>query len=126
MFPLMQAQPRPLPRGAALDAIDPPLIRKLLEAALERGGDYADLYFEYRAAADFAFEEEKVRSVGRGITPGLGGRGQKGDATGYPYCEQLDPKAMERAARTAAAIASSGAAPPPEKVRSIVVPDFYP
>ena len=32
-------------------------------------------------------------SVGRGITLGLGVRVLKGDATGYAYCEQLDPDA---------------------------------
>ena len=112
----------PIARGI----VDAALIRRLLGAALGRGGDYADLYFEYRAGADFSFEEEKVKSVGRGITLGLGVRVLKGEATGYAYCEQLDPAAMERAASTAAAIAASGASPPPERVTPIVVPDFYP
>src|SRR5436190_14989404 len=99
----------PLARGA----VDAPLIRQLLELALSRGGDYADLYFEYRAAADFSFEEERVKAVGRGITLGLGVRVNKGDATGYAYCEQLDEEAMKRAARTAASIAAAGQSPAP-------------
>jgi TldD protein len=106
--------------------VDAPLVRRLLAAALSRGGDYADLYFEYRAAADFTYEDERVKSVGRGITLGLGARVQKGDATGYAYCEQLDPDAMERAARTAAAIAASGQSPAPEAIEPVLVPDFYP
>jgi TldD protein len=118
----MPALQSPLSHGA----VDAQLIRRLLEAALSRGGDYADLYFEYRAAADFTFEEERVKSVGRGITLGLGVRVQKGEATGYAYCEQIDPAAMERAARTAAAIASSGSSPPPQAITKVVVPDFYP
>src|SRR5438067_927332 len=117
-----RSAPSPLARGA----VDAPLIRQLLELALSRGGDYSDLYFEYRAAADFSFEEEKVRAVGRGITLGLGVRVQKGDATGYAYCEQLEVEAMKRAARTAAAIAASGAAPAPARVEPMLVPDFYP
>ena len=107
-------------------AIDPPLIRRLLVAALGRGGDYADLYFEYRAGADFSFEEGRVKSVGRGITLGLGVRVLKGDATGYAYCEQLDPAVMERTAQTAASIASASASPPPVRIEEVVVPDFYP
>src|SRR5437870_1515084 len=112
----------PLARGA----VDGQLIRQLLELALGRGGDYADLFFEYRAAADFTYEEEKVKAVGRGITLGLGVRVHKGDATGYAYCEQLDPEAMRRAARTAAAIAAAGSTPAPARVEPVVVPDFYP
>ncbi len=112
----------PLARGV----FDAALARSLLEIALSSGGDWADLYFEYLTAADFVLEDEKVKSVGRGITCGLGVRVLKGDATGYAYCEQLDPEAMRRAARTAAQIAAAGASPPPEAVRSITLPDFYP
>ena len=64
--------------------------------------------------------------MGRGITLGLGVRVLKGDATGYAYCEQLDPAAMDHTARTAAAIASAGASPPPQAVEEVKVPDFYP
>jgi len=106
--------------------IDAALARKLLEISLSRGGDYADLYFEYRAGADFSFEDQKVKSVGRGITLGLGVRVLKGDATGYAYCEELTWEAMAQAALTAAQIASSGASPAPVEVRAVQVPSFYP
>jgi TldD protein len=106
--------------------IDAALARRLLEIALLRGGDHADLYFEYRAGADYLYEDQKVKSVGRGITLGLGVRVLAGDATGYAYCEELTWEAMENAARTAAQIAAQGASPPPEAVRAIEVPSFYP
>ncbi len=112
--------------GSRLDAIDAALARRLLEAALSTGGDYADLFFEYRTSADYSYEDQRVKSVGRGITLGLGVRVLKGDATGYAYCEQLDTDAMQRAARTAAQIAAAGASPPPVEVRAIQIPDFYP
>src|SRR5205814_853901 len=115
----------PFAAGGASE-IDAALSRRLLELALSQGGDYADLFFEYRAGADYVFEEEKVKAVGRGITLGLGVRVQKGDATGYAYCEQLEVEAMKRAARTAAAIAASGAAPAPARIEPVLVPDFYP
>ncbi len=112
----------PLARGV----VDAELARKLLEIALSTVGDYADLYFEYRAAADFSYEDQRVKSVGRGITLGLGVRVLKGDATGYAYCEQLDPDAMRHVARTAAQIAAAGKSPPPTEVKALSVPDFYP
>ena len=106
--------------------IDAQLARRLLELSLGQGGDYADLFFEYRAGADFSFEDGKVKSVGRGITLGLGVRVLKGDATGYAYCEELTWEAMAEAARTAAQIAAAGKSPAPVEVRHIQVANFYP
>jgi TldD protein len=109
-----------------LDGIDAALAERLLCAALDSGGDYADLYFEYRSGADFVFEEGRVRTVGRGVTLGLGVRVLRGDATGYAYTEELSEERMLEAARTAAQIASSGAAPGPIGVTRLVLPSFYP
>ncbi|HEY7956287.1 MAG TPA: metallopeptidase TldD-related protein [Polyangia bacterium] len=106
--------------------VDAVLARRLLELALAEGGDYADLFFEYRAGADYLYEDERVKSVGRGITLGLGVRVLKGDATGYAYCEELTWEAMAQAARTAAQIASSGKSPAPVDIRALSVPSFYP
>jgi TldD protein len=106
--------------------IDAAIARKLLTIALGEGGDYADLYFEYRASADFSYEDEKVKSVGQGITMGLGVRVLRGDATGYAYCEELTWEAMADACRTAAQIASGGKSLPPIEVRAVAVPNFYP
>jgi TldD protein len=109
-----------------LDAIDAVTAERLLSAALGSGGDYADLYFEYRSGADFSFEEGRVRSVGRGVILGLGVRVLRGDATGYAYTEELSEGRMLEAARTAGQIASAGGAPGPVPVTSLVLPDFYP
>ncbi len=89
-------------------AVDSVLSERLLGLALERGGDYADLFFEYRAAGGLSFEEGITRSASRGVAVGLGVRVQKGEATGYAHVEELTWEAMQRAARTAAKIASGG------------------
>jgi len=112
--------------ASPLDAIDAATAERLLSAALGSGGDYADLYFEYRSGADFSFEEGRVRTVGRGVILGLGVRVLRGDATGYAYTEELSEDRMREAARTAGQIASSGASPGPLAVTSIALPDFYP
>jgi TldD protein len=83
--------------------------RRLLTVALGRGGDYADLYFEYSDDASYVLEDERVKTTSRGITLGLGVRVLKGEATGYAYCEQLTDAAMAEAARIAAQIADSSA-----------------
>lgn len=106
--------------------IDAVLAQRLLSIALEGGGDYADLFFEYRVSADYSLEEEQVRSVGRGITVGLGVRVLKGDATGYAYCEDLAWERMAHAARTAGQIARGGGAALPTSVGTVAIGNHYP
>jgi TldD protein len=105
--------------------VDTQLARKLLGIALGRGGDYADLFFEYRAAGGLVFDEGILKSASRGVSMGLGVRVQKGDATGYAYVEQLDWDAMKRAAETAAQIATGGGAPAPVHAREVPMPKRY-
>jgi TldD protein len=112
--------------ASPLDAIDAKIAERLLATALGSGGEYADLYFEYRSGADFLMEEGRVRTVGRGVTLGLGVRVLRGDATGYAYTEELSDERMLEAARTAGQIASSGGAPAPVAIRPVRLPDFYP
>ncbi|MGH7434848.1 MAG: PmbA/TldA family metallopeptidase, partial [Polyangiaceae bacterium] len=106
-------------------AIDAALAEKLLAVALSRGGDYADLFFEYRAAGGFVFDEGILKSASRGVSIGVGVRVLKGDATGYAYVERLDWDAMKRAAETAASIASGGGHETPHKVEVRVMPSRY-
>src|SRR5262245_43451088 len=106
--------------------VDADIARRLLTVALERGGDYADLYFEYRVSADYVLEDEQVKAVGRGISMGLGVRVLRGDATGYAYSEDLSFERMAHAARIAGQIAAGGGAPAPVEIKPVVLPDFYP
>ncbi len=104
-----------VPGGSA--AIDSAIAGRLLSVALGRGGDYADLFFEYRAAGGLVFDEGILKSASRGVSMGLGVRVQKGDATGYAYVERLDWDAMKGAADTAAQIATGGGAKSPVAAR---------
>ena len=108
-------------------AVDAALAQRLLSAALDAGGDYADLYYEFRVTADYVLEEEQVKTVGRGVTLGLGVRVTKGDATGYAYTEDLSWERMLHAAKIAGQIAAGGKTAAPVGVStSVVLPDFYP
>ncbi len=105
--------------------IDAELCRKLLTIALSRGGEYADLFFEYRAGGGLTFEEGITRSATRGVSMGLGVRVQKGDATGYAHVEDLSFEAMQRAAETAARIANESSGAPPVRVEPLPLPSRY-
>jgi TldD protein len=89
-------------------AIDGDVAQRLLRVALEQGGDYADLFFEYSVSGSYAYDEQILKSARRAVSMGLGVRVMKGDATGYAYCEDFAYDTMKRAAQTAAQIASGG------------------
>ncbi|MEI9953200.1 MAG: DNA gyrase modulator [Pseudomonadota bacterium] len=105
--------------------VDAELARKLLTIALSRGGEYADLFFEYQAGGAISFEEGITRSASRGVSMGLGVRVQKGDATGYAHVEDLSWEAMKRAAETAARIAQGGKTIAPLAIERMAIPSRY-
>ncbi|MBK6798300.1 MAG: metalloprotease TldD [Acidobacteria bacterium] len=82
-------------------------IDSLLGAALSRGGDYADLYFEYTVLNSLSLEEQIIKSANRSVRLGVGVRVISGERTGYAYCDEIETSAILKAALTAAHIAES-------------------
>src|SRR5918997_1536931 len=80
-------------------------MNKLLGAALSKGAEFADLFFEYRISSNLSFEEDSVKSARRGVVSGVGIRAIKGDQVGFGFSEDLTLDKMLEAARAAAAIA---------------------
>ena len=90
------------------------LIRETLAAALSRGGDYSDLFFQHRVSTSMALEDGAVNRAFTSVELGVGVRVVKGDQTGYAYTEELTLEAMRSAAKTAAAIADGPSRAVPE------------
>jgi TldD protein len=111
------------PGGEA--AVDPGLCERLLAVALGSGGDYADVFFEYRASSGFAYEEGLLKAASRSVSLGVGVRVMRGDATGYAYVEDLGWEALRRAAETAAQIAAGGGGTTQISLRGREVPHRY-
>src|SRR5947199_5333794 len=78
-----------------------------LSEALSRGGDYADLYFEYRINHSIVLEEQIIKSATKGVSLGAGVRVISGEKTGYAYSDDLNRENILKAARTAAFIANA-------------------
>jgi TldD protein len=85
-----------------------------LSEALSRGGDYADLYFEYLATSQISLDESIIKGATEGVSLGVGVRVVSGERTGYAYTDDLTPEKIREAARVAACIADS-----PAKVEKI-------
>src|SRR5207249_10274792 len=78
-----------------------------LAEALSRGGDYADIYFEYRINHSIVLEEQIIKSATKSINIGAGVRVISGEKTGYAYSDSLERDHILKAARTAAFIANA-------------------
>jgi TldD protein len=84
-------------------------LENYLSEALSRGGDYADLYFEYLATSSISLDESIVKSATQGVSLGVGVRVIAGERTGYAYSDDLSPEKLRRAAQVAAMIAAGPA-----------------
>lgn len=103
------------------------MLHRLIAIAMSRGGDYADLFFEYSSLDEMQLRDRKVASVGQHIDYGVGIRVLKGEQTGYAYAESTEWDKMAKAAATAAAIADGTVrARGPVGVTEIRHAEYYP
>ncbi|MGA8892055.1 MAG: DNA gyrase modulator, partial [Anaeromyxobacteraceae bacterium] len=94
-------------------------LREALAAALSRGGDFADLFFQHRVETDLALEDGAVNRGFSSVELGVGVRVVKGDQTGYGYTEDLSLPAILAAARTAATIADGASREAPGRIHLV-------
>jgi len=100
-------------------------LQKVISAAMEKGADYADLFFEHSLNHTCALEDNQVNSAYSNISSGVGIRVLKGDQTGYAYSEDLSEEAMLKAARPASNIADSPGKFAIADVTEYAKPNYY-
>jgi TldD protein len=100
-----------------------PLIRGTLSAALSKGGDYADVFFQHRVSNNLMVEDGAVNRATANVALGVGVRVIKGDQTGYGFTEDITADGLKRAALTAAAIANGPSREAPTRFK---VPEAKP
>lgn len=100
--------------------------RRVLAAALAKGGDYADLFFEHTISNYLVLEDGKVNQAYGNIALGVGIRTVKGDQVGYGFTQELVERSMMDAAATAATIAAGSAKVPPQSYKKLKMSDVYP
>ena len=101
-------------------------LRKVIAVALEKGGNYADLFFEHTLANSISLQDGAVNRASSDILYGVGIRVVAGDQTGYAYVEDVSLNEMINAARTASRIASGSAKTPPVQVDVKTFKNYYP
>lgn len=74
------------------------LLKEVLDEALERGGDFADIFVEYKKTTGIGLEAGRVERVHSGIDAGAGIRVVSGDTTSYAYTNDLSREGLLQAA----------------------------
>jgi TldD protein len=105
--------------------IDEARVRRVLEAAMSRGADFADVYFQHERATSLGLEDGIVSRASTQVDQGVGVRAVVGDQVGYAYTESLELPALLRAAGTAASIAAGGPRSVRERIDAPGLPDAY-
>ncbi|MCK5004974.1 MAG: TldD/PmbA family protein, partial [Candidatus Aminicenantes bacterium] len=106
--------------------VDEKMIQDIFSTALSYGGDYCDIFFQHTMSNYIGLEDKQVNRAYSNIDFGVGIRVLKGDQTGYSFTEDISPKAMKLAAKTAANIASGSGKVDPIDLKLIKPKDYYP
>lgn len=88
--------------------MDKEMLARIIARALEKGGDFADIYLENRISRQIVMEESKFRSGLYGISQGAGVRVISGNKTGYAYTDEITEEKLLRAAEVASYVARNG------------------
>ena len=88
--------------------IDEDVALRVIEEALSRGGDFADLFVEKRRGYSLRLEEEKVEDNTSGNEIGAGVRVMQGESIAYAYTNDLAEASLLETARVAAAASRGG------------------
>ncbi len=80
---------------------------RLINEALRRGGDFADIYFQYSINSEIIIQEDIVKNTSNSIALGVGIRVIDGEKTGYAFTNDLSWEKLIETAETASIIANS-------------------
>ncbi len=96
--------------------LSPADLRSVLGFALSSGGDFAEIFLEYRTTDFINMEEDIVKETAEAVSQGMGIRVIKGDRTGFGYTNDLSLDKVRKTALTAAAIARGRGVAPADPV----------
>ena len=88
--------------------LDPTRLGQALDLVLGAKIDAADLYFQVSRQESWTLEDGIVKEGSSSIEQGVGVRAMAGERTGFAYSDEIQPQALEEAARAARAIAGRG------------------
>jgi TldD protein len=106
--------------------LDQGRLGQTLELVLGARVDAADLYFQAAHEESWALEDGIVKEGSASIEQGVGVRAMAGERTGLAYSDEIEPQALEEAARAASAIAVRGGGGAVQAWRRVSGHNLYP
>jgi TldD protein len=100
-------------------------LERLLEVALSRGGDFAEIFAEHSTYTRINLDEDKLKNIEYRIRQGVGVRVISDGKSGYAHSDDLNMEKLKETAQVAAYIASGSAGPVPESLHSADRPAQY-
>jgi TldD protein len=94
--------------ASATALVDSAVIERVLNSALRRGGEFAEVFVEDRRATSASLDDGRVEELSSGRDRGAGVRVVVGETTGYAHTADLSEKGLLAAAEAAAAVARDG------------------
>ncbi|MGB9662211.1 MAG: TldD/PmbA family protein [Moorellaceae bacterium] len=92
--------------------LEPDDLKAVLEAALEEGGDFAEIFLERRRTTGIGCEDNKIERVHSGLDQGAGIRVIRGENTVYGYTNDFSREGLLELARTVGRAAGGKGAKP--------------
>lgn len=87
--------------------IDRILLAEILDEALKKGGDFAEIYIEEKVSTSVYCEEDRIEKINSGREKGAGIRILAGGRTSYVYTNDLSREGLLKAAQVAGHAARS-------------------
>jgi TldD protein len=108
--------------------LSPPSLKKILDLALSRGGDFSEIYLEHKTFHFIKMEEDIIKETSESIGLGAGIRVISEGQTGYGYTNDLSFNTLQKTAKTAAVIAAAKTSGVSRELASSpsFQPDLYP
>jgi TldD protein len=102
------------------------ICNRVLQKALQKGGDFSELYFEHTIDNWVLLEDGQVNKAYGDVDLGVGIRTVKGDQIGYGFTQELTEESMLAAAATAASIADGPSVIPEKRFIQLKTESHYP
>jgi TldD protein len=88
--------------------VEQDVLQRVLGAALERGGEFAEVFVEDRTTSSAMLDQRRVEELSSGRDRGAGIRVVFGETTGFAHTADLSERGLFAAAQAAAAVAREG------------------
>ncbi len=90
--------------------LTPDVAQRVLQAALDRGGEWAEIFAEDRSTSGASLDDQRVEELSSGRDRGVGIRVVVGETVGFAHTADLSESALLEAVAAAASVARAGGA----------------